>query len=255
MSGILSLVRAVVENETAGTRSSLFGVVSAVYPHASADDDNNLEVDVRLKHEDLELRRVPVMVSNIGVAAIPAVGDLVLVQFIGGDLNQPIVAGRFYHADARPPLHKEDEIIFEHRVTSDSTINQLRFANDGSIFLQRDVTKPADNSEYKAGLKIDGASGDIVIKTGDKLTVTLKNSGDAEMKVGDKITITLANGGDVTVKADGSAIGLTCETLTVTGKLKVTGESQFGAKTTVNADLVVSGAGTTTISGNSIKGG
>ena len=237
MSGILSLVRAVVENETAGTRSSLFGVVSAVYPHQSADDDNNLEVDVRLKHEDVELRKVPVMVSNIGVAAIPAVGDLVLVQLVGGDLNQPVIAGRFYHADARPPLHKEDEVIFEQRVTSDNTINQLRFANDGSIFLQRDVTKPADNSEAKAGVKIDGASGDIVIKTGDKIVITLHNAGDIE------------------IKADGKKIDFTCDTLTVNGKLKVTGESELDAKTTVKADLVVQGAGTTTISGNSIKGG
>jgi phage gp45-like len=231
VSGILSLVRAVVENETAGTRSALFGVVSAVFPHESADDDNNLEVNVRLKHEDVELRKVPVMVSNIGVAAVPAVGDLVLVQFIGGDLNQPIVAGRFYHADARPPLHKEDEIIFEHRVTSDGTINQLRFANDGSIFLQRDVTKPADNSAAKAGIAIDGASGDITIKTGDKLVITLHDAGDIE------------------IKADGKKIDFTCDTMTVNGKLTVKGDTE------VDGVFKAVHGTSTTIDGNKIQGG
>jgi hypothetical protein len=231
VSGILSLVRAVVENETAGTRGALFGVVSAVFTHESKDDDNNLEVNVRLKHEDVELRRVPVMVSNIGAAAIPAVGDLVLVQFVGGDLNQPVVTGRFYHADARPPLFKEDEIIFEHRVTSVSTINQLRFANDGSIYLQRDVTKPEDNSEAKAGFKIDGASGDIVIKTGDKVVVTLKNAGDIE------------------IKADGKKIDFTCDTMTVNGKLTVKGDTEVdGVLKAVN------GGGSTTIDGHGITG-
>jgi hypothetical protein len=227
VSGILQLVRAVVENETAAVRSSLFGVVSAVFTHESADDDNNLEVNVRLKHEDVELRRVPVMVGSIGTAAIPAVGDLVLVQFVGGDLNQPIVAGRFYHTDARPPLFKEDELIFEHRVASDSTINQLRFAADGSIFLQRDVTKPADNSEAKAGITLDGATGDIEIKAGTKTTIVLKNDG----------ALQILAGGDVTLDAGSNNLDFKCTKLTVEGDLMVKGS-----------------AGSTTISGNEIKG-
>jgi type VI secretion system (T6SS) baseplate-like injector VgrG len=108
VSSILEIVRRVVEQEMARNRGSLLGVVSTVFPHTAENDENNYEVNVKLKHEGLELRRVPVAVGHVGVVAPPRAGDLVLVQFINGDLNQPVVTGRFYHAEERPPLHKED---------------------------------------------------------------------------------------------------------------------------------------------------
>ena len=140
--------------------------MTAVFPHEAEDDENNYEASVQLKHEDLELRRVPIAVGHMGIAAPPKVGDLVLVQFVNGDLNQPVITGRFYHDGERPPLHHEGEILFEQRV-SDGTLNHLRFAADGTIYLQRDVTSPEDNSEARASIKIDGESSDIEIKADD----------------------------------------------------------------------------------------
>lgn len=180
MSRIVEIIRRVVLEELARNRGSLLGVVTTVYPHGAEDDENNYEANVRLKHEDLELRRVPIAIGHVGVAAPPRVGDLVLVQFLNGDSNQPLVTGRFYHADERPPLHKEDEILFEHRV-ADDTLNHLRFAYDGSIFLQRDVIKPEDNSEAKASIRIDGENGDIEIKSADETFILLKNTGEIQM--------------------------------------------------------------------------
>lgn len=219
---LLDMIRRVVHHELAHQRTSLLGVVTAIFPHEAEDDDNNYEANVRLKHEDLELRRVPITVGHVGVAAPPRVGDLVLVQFINGDLNQPVVSGRLYHADERPPLHNADEILFEQRVP-DGTLNHLRFTDDGTIFLQRDVTTPEDNSEALTSVKIDGPTGDI------------------EIKAGASITITITNDASIEIIADG--IEITCDALTINGN------------TTVNGDLVVSGAGTTTISGNTITGG
>ena len=137
--------------------------MTRVFLHEAADDENNYEVDVRLKHEDLELRRVPIAVGHMGLAAPPKAGDLVLVQFLNGDLNQPVITGRFYHDGERPPLHHADEIVFEQRVP-DGTPNHLRLTADGTIYIQRDVTKPEDNSQAKTSIKIDGATGNIEIK-------------------------------------------------------------------------------------------
>jgi len=192
MSRIVEIIRRVVLEELARYRGSLLGVVTTVYPHGAEDDENNYEANVRLKHEDLELRRVPIAIGHVGIAAPPRAGDLVLVQFLNGDSNQPLVTGRFYHADERPPLHKEDEILLEHRV-ADGTLNHLRFADDGSIFLQRDVTKPEDNSEAKASIKIDGESGDIEIKSADDTFILLKNTGEIQMT---------AKGKPITVECD-----------------------------------------------------
>jgi hypothetical protein len=192
VSRIVEIIRRVVLEELARNRGCLLGVVTAAYPHGAEDDENNYEASVRLKHEDLELSRVPIAIGHVGVATPPRAGDLVLVQFLNGDSNQPLVTGRFYHADERPPLHKEDEILFEHRV-ADGTLNHLRFADDGSIFLQREVTKPEDNSEAKASIEIDGESGDIEIKSADDTFILLKNSGEIDIT---------AKGKPITVECD-----------------------------------------------------
>jgi uncharacterized protein involved in type VI secretion and phage assembly len=181
MSRMIDLIRRVVQQELLQQRTSLLGVVTAVFPHTAVDDENNYEVNLRLKHEDLELRQVPLAIAHLGVAAPPRVGDLVLVQFINGDLNQAVVTGRFYHADNRPPLHQEDDILFEQRV-ADDTLNHLRFTPNGTIYLQRDVTKPEDNSEAKTSIKIDGETGDLQIQAG-KIMITMTH--DQAIKITD----------------------------------------------------------------------
>jgi hypothetical protein len=224
VSRIVELIRRVVLEELARNRGSLLGVVTTVYPHEAEDDENNYEANVRLKHEDLELRRVPIAIAHVGVAAPPRTGDLVLVQFLNGDSNQPLVTGRFYHADERPPLHKEDEILFEHRV-ADDTLNHLRFADDGSIFLQRDVTKPENNTEAKASIKIDGKSGDIEIKAAETIVILMKNDGEIQMTADDK------------------PINISASKMTVTGDVDINGDLK-----------VANNSGSTTISGHEITG-
>jgi uncharacterized protein involved in type VI secretion and phage assembly len=215
MSGVLPIIRRVVTNELAARRDTALGYVTSTFPHEEENDGNNYDVNVALKYENLELRRVPVAAPHIGGTTPPRVGDLVLVTFVGGQLNQPVVTGRFYDEQNRPPIHKDDEVLFEQRLP-DGTINQLRMASDGSVFLQRDVTKPEDNSEAKASIRLDGGSGDIEIKAGNSVVITLKNDAEIEIK-SDKTTIK--------------------------GNVEIQG------------DLVVkSGANSTTISGNSIAG-
>ncbi len=246
MSDLIDVIRRVVQQELAQQRGSLLGVVTAVFPHEDKDDDNNYEADVRLKHEDLELRKVPIAVGHIGIAAPPRVDDLVLVQFVNGDLNQPLILGRFYHADDRPPLHHEDEILFEQRVAADGTLNQLRFTNDGTIFLQRDVTKPEDNSEAKASLKIDGSSGTIEIKPANDRKSWIHvdgGNGDIQIQSGEKIVITLTHDGNLQITADSKPIGVKCSKITIEGDMDVKGDV-----------TVIKGANSTKISGHEITG-
>jgi len=232
---LLDAIQRVVQETLAQHRTVLLGVVTTIFPHEAEDDANNYEVDVRLKYEDLELRRVPVAVSHMGVAAPPKAGDLVLVQFVDGDLNQPVINGRFYHADERPPLHKADDILFEQR-TSDGTLNQLRFSPDGTIYIQRDVTKPEDNSEAKAGIRIDP-------------------DGNIELTAGPKIVITLTNDDTIVIKADGQPITIECDKLSVNGDMAVDGKLDVTGDTTVNTQVVVGQGPRTTISGGAIQGG
>lgn len=242
MSRLVELIRRIVRQELAQCRprESALGVVVAIYPHTTADDAHNYEIDLRLKHEDLQLNKVPLMTAHMGYVAPPKVDDLVLVEFAEGDINQPLVTGRFYHADERPPLHKEGEIIIEQRLGQDK-LNHLRFAQDGSIYLQREVSKPEDNSAFKAGLKFDA-------------------DGNIEIKAGEKIVITVTNDSEINILADGNPINIECDTLTLDGNLHVTGDSSIdgsesvGGDATISGDVTIGTGNTTTISGNTITG-
>jgi phage baseplate assembly protein gpV len=214
VSGVIDIIRDVAAQELLHQRAPVLATVTEVFAHTEKNDDNNYAASVRLKHDDLELPQVPLLAPHIGVAAPPRVGDLVLVTFVDGDLNQPLITGRFYHADDRPPLHQEDEVLFEHRVP-DGTLNHLRFTKDGDIYLQRDVAKPKDNSEAKS-------------------SVSLKNNGDIVITVGgDKIKLTLS----------GDAVTLECKTVSVKADVTIEGDL-----------TVKNAAHSTKISGNTVEG-
>jgi uncharacterized protein involved in type VI secretion and phage assembly len=191
VSRIVEIIRRVVLEELSRNRGSLLGVVTTIYPHEAENDENNYEVDVRLKHEDLELRRVPVAVGHIGVAAPPRAGDLVLVQFLDGDPNQALVTGRLYHADERPPLHFE---------------NEIRFTENGSILLQREVTEQEKNgNRAKASIKIDGESGNIEISSGENVVVILTHDDQLQLKHGGQTSVTVKDGA-ISLEAGGRTL-------------------------------------------------
>jgi hypothetical protein len=226
MNELADLVRRAVREQLALHRGPQLATVTALAAHESDDDTHNYEVDVRLKHDGLELPKVPVAVPHIGIAAPPRVGDLVLIDFLDHDIQQPLVTGRFYHDQERSPLFKDNDVLFEHRL-ADGTLNHLRMASDGSLFLQRDVTKPEDNSEFKAGIRID-PQGLIELKSGDDYLMQFDPQNS-------KITLT----------AQGKDIAITCQ------KLTIDAEVEIKQKLTVDGDGKISGV---TISGTTISG-
>lgn len=234
MNPLLDLIRRTVREELALHRGPQLATVTALVAHESDDDANNYEVDVRLKHDGLELPKVPVAVPHIGVAAPPRVGDLVLVSFLNNDLQQPLVTGRFYTDadDNRAPLFKEHDVLFEQRLP-DGTRNHLRMAADGSLYLQRDVKKLEDNSQAKAGIRID-PDGLIELKSGDEFVLTID-----------------PQGGKVTLLAKDKPVDITCSKLTVDGDVQV-------KKTlTVDGDGTIKGTGKiaqVTVQGKNISG-
>ena len=64
-----------------------------------------------LRDSGIVLRNVPVATSRIGAVAIPAVGELVLVQFVGGDINAPVIVGRLYNDEDRPPENEDGQAV------------------------------------------------------------------------------------------------------------------------------------------------
>lgn len=112
MSTLINTLQQIIRHELRALHITELGLVEAVYPHSDGSDGDNYGCDVRLKNNDLLLRRVPVATGHIGTVAIPNVGDLVLLAFDKGDANQPIIIGRLYNNIDRPPLNNPNEVIF-----------------------------------------------------------------------------------------------------------------------------------------------
>src|SRR5262249_38626055 len=109
---VVALIQAIVREEMNRLHVGDLGVVTSVVPHGADDDRENYEWNVLLEDAGLELRKVPVATPSIGSAAIPNIDDLVLVTFVGGDVNQPVVIGRLYNDQQRPPINQSNELAF-----------------------------------------------------------------------------------------------------------------------------------------------
>lgn len=178
MTGLVEVVRRVVRAEVAQRRGCRLAVVIATRPHTDDGDENNHEVDIRLKHEGLDLLRVPIVVPFLGFAAGPREGDLVLVDFLDGDLAQPFVIGTLHHATGRPPRYADEELVVEHRL-SGGTRTELRFTPDGTV-------RVAVGDKVTLTLSEDGCvlTGDLTVQ-GD---LRVEKSGGATTISGHEIT-------------------------------------------------------------------
>ena len=253
MANFIELIKRVVRQELTQRRDSALAIVTAVFPHEAADDVNNYEASVRLKHEGLDLPKVPIAVGHVGISAPPQVDDLVLVQFINGDINQPVITGRFYHAEEHPPLHQNNDIVIEQRRTGDDgPLNQLRFMADGSVLLQRGID-PENPDTVKTSLRMDGSTGDLDIRAGEdkekQTTIAIAgDTGDLQVVSGD-IQIQITYNSEIQINASGKPIKVTCDTLDIEATTTIKGD------TTIEGDLTVTNGGnSTTISGNEISG-
>jgi hypothetical protein len=109
MSDLMSILRAIVRDELKSLRLGDLAVVTAISPHADEGDAHNHQCDVKLREGELELKKVPIATPHVGMVSPPRVGDLVLLSYVGADPNRPIIVGRLYSDEVRPPKHEEDE--------------------------------------------------------------------------------------------------------------------------------------------------
>ena len=181
MSGIIDAVKKVAENEFRKVLTTELGIITSVYPHTDEGDNDNYECNVKIKDKDLELRRVPIMTQHIGLSNPVHIGDLVLVTFINGDINAPVILGRLYNDENRPPLSKEEEVIYSPAYSRNPDLRRLNIVLPGS---------------EAQSVNIDLRDNELTTKIGDSL-VTIKESGVIELRTeqGKKCTMILDDKG------------------------------------------------------------
>ena len=183
MSSLVPVVRAVVREELKSLRGTELGVVSKV--RTKDGDDNNIDVDLLLHGSAVELLRVPVALSRLGLSAAPKLEDLAVVGFVGGDLNAPVVLGFLYDDKTRPPDAKPEEVVYEvpDQASGEARRVEIKTASGHTVTLFDDSVEIAMGSTKM----VVEADGDITLEAGGNLT--LKASGSVSIEAGQDVTI------------------------------------------------------------------
>jgi len=226
---LVGMIRAIVQNEMAGLRFAEIGVVTELFSHESADDKNNYACSVRLRDSGLELNKVPVATSRIGQVVIPNIDDLVLVQFVGGDLHGAIITGRLYNDVDRPPEAKAKEFVYVSVDEAESDVRRayLEFPNGNTVLIDDDK---------------------VVVEAG-KTTLTMNNGGDVEISSDAKVNIkskggtVINSGGDMTLESSGALslkakTDISIEGLSIAVKGQTSTQVEGQASTTVKGPIL-----------------
>jgi len=189
-------IQRIVRDELAQVRTSELAVVEEQHPHASDSDTDNYACTVALRDSGIVLEQVPVATGRIGTASIPAVGELVLVHFLNGDINSPVIVGRLYNDEDRPPPNDDGQAIWHlPNGASDDDAVHLEVHSNGSR-----------KARVKVGsaLVLDLQDDDIVIGIdvgGGNASLRMKKDGTIEIKGKD---IKLEADSDLDIKASGT---------------------------------------------------
>ena len=191
-----------------------------------------------------------------GMIAIPRIGQEVIVDFLEGDPDQPIVVGSLYNSANMPPYDLPANMTqsgFKSRSTKEGTakaFNEIRFEDkEGSeeiyVHAEHNYTRIVENDDVlKVGLD-DKDKGDQTIEIHNDRTATLKEGTDSlkvekgdqkidvkkkiDIKAGDELKITVGQS-SLVMKKDG--------TITINGKdLKLDFKMNIKGKAAVGLDL------------------
>jgi hypothetical protein len=189
MTDPVAIIRAIVREELRGLHLGDIAEVTGVFAHTAADDGHNYECTVKLREGDLELRKVPMATPHLGMASPPAVGDLVLLSYPGGDLNRAVAVGRLYSDEKHPPRHETGEWRGQSPLDGPSS---LAIDKDGAIVVTAGktvVTVRKDGAVEIVGeqdLKIE-VKGKVALKCSD---CQLEASGKVDLGQGGSGVIT-----------------------------------------------------------------
>lgn len=215
MESIVGVMKKIAEQEVQKIYTTELGVVTAIFPHADKGDKDNYQCSITLKNykqpdgKDFELRKVSIAIPHLGWANIPNIGDLVLVSFISGDLNNPVIIGRLYNDEERPPVNQEKEFLLQHPLQEGSS---LKMDAEGTITWTHKDTKTTVVIQEK---KVISATEKASIAL-EEPNITLKN---------EKATISITDG-DISIKSEKCQVSLSGTTVLIdngTCKIEIAG--------------------------------
>ena len=211
---LLATLRRIVQEELAAVRTAELAVVQDIHPHASDGDKDNYACTVALRDSGIVLKQVPVASARAGFASIPAVGQLVLVQFVGGDINAPVVTGSLYNDEDRPPVNDDGQVVLhlpQGAGDDDAVHVAITSESERKLELKLGSTLAITLADDDPVVVIDVGGGKATLQIDSDGAVTVKSQGDLKLEgngisVKAQANLTLEGGG--TVKVKGSTINL-----------------------------------------------
>lgn len=200
-----------------------------------------------------------------GTVFLPRVGDEVLVDFLEGDPDKPIVVGSFYNEEAKPlyklPDEKTKSTIKTKSYPNDPGFNEIRFEDKKGkeeifIHAQKDMNTIVENDQSAI---IKSGNRTVTVQSGT-LTETIKRDASLTIQAGSRTV--RVTGGDYSatashgVKLNGNSTGVE---ITGTGGpgVKITGTPNFeafgAAKAEISSPIVDIGNAVIRIHGASIS--
>lgn len=217
MSRVANLLQAIARHEIAARPACELAVVTSVFD-TTDDGDDGQSVSLKLKDSGLPIPRVPVATALTGAAALPRVGDVVVVLFPRGDLASAVVIGQLYSDQRRPPKFVKDEAALSWPGDADDPDKK-------AVRVSVKADGAARQLEVSLGGDLDArftvADGAITLASGGvKLTLRHSSGSDGTVEVtAGGSSVTLAQDGDVTVQSAG--------TLTLKGKkVQIDGDTE-----------------------------
>ncbi len=182
---LFDTIRRIVREEMGQLRTAELAVVQEQHSHADDSDTDNFACTVALRDSGIVLKQVPVATQRIGTASIPAVGELVLVQFVSGNINAPIITGRLYNDEDRPPANDDQQAVMHLPLgagDSDAVHMELHSGDTRQLLFKLgdalDLTVQDDDPVIE--LSVDG--GKATLKIDRDGAVTVESQGNIQMK-------------------------------------------------------------------------
>ena len=182
---LFDTIHRIVQQEVGRTRTAELAVVQEQHPHASDSDKDNYACTVVLRNSGIVLKGVPVATQRIGNVSIPATGELVLVQFIGGDINAPVITGRLYTDEDRPPVNDDGQAILHLPLgseDSDAVHIELHSGDQREIVIRLGsaITLDVRDDDPVVKLEIDGGKATLQIDRDG--AILLETQGNLQLK-------------------------------------------------------------------------
>jgi hypothetical protein len=217
------MIRRIAEREVGRIHLLEYGKVESVNIHNAEDDGIGYTCAVLLvgrttdDGQMLKLENVPIVTGFTGKIDVPYVDDLVLVAYINGDFELPVIVGRLYSREKKPPLFEDGQHLIE--------IDKARYFPGGP----------------------DQSNIDVKFVDGQQTTINITHS-SVMVTVGPmKMTISAADGEEkVELEAGGTKLSMLMD-----GDISMETSTNIAINT--GADLNIEASGNVNIRGSTIN--